>query len=332
MNRHFEEIRTSMGARRVSAVGRTLVIHAEDGWVQPIRDGTFDFFTKLGPKLAQEGLATRIVTAGGTASKVLLGQDHVHLMVGSTPSYGPGILHAVPSYIWGFWYLDELGSRHHSSIRFAGFDPDHVDHGAAEYFFNGVSGYMLRENVSPIAQPDRLHHPLAPAAATILCQEIERQPERAHYLTTEEIIRITADACREEKVYVKLHPNQSKPMRRHIMAICADYLNVEISEASVHDQIAAARCVVTQNSGAGFEALMHRKTIITCGKTDYWHATLTPKNETDLRDALEFGPEVMKNFAFEKYLFWFLDRKCLEPQRQGFEARAWGRIAGKLIM
>lgn len=332
MNTHFEEIRSGFGARRVGAIGRTFVIHADEGWAQKIRDGQIDFFTRLNPRIIAEGLATRIVGAGGTASKIMLAQDHIHIMVGGEPAYGPGILHAAPAYIWGFWYLDELGPYHNSSLRFAGFDPNSVDQDAASYFFNGVSGHMLRENVSKSPQQPRHERPLAPAAAAIFCQEIEQSRDRSHYLTTEEIIRITADNCRAETVYVKLHPNQSKPFRRHVMAVCADYQNVQISEASVHDQIAAARCVVTQNSAAGFEALMQRKPVITCARSDYWHATLTPRNETDLRDALAFGPEVMKDFAYEKYFYWFLDRKCLEPQKTGFAARAWARIADKIIL
>ncbi|MFT6450643.1 MAG: hypothetical protein ACJA06_000123 [Halocynthiibacter sp.] len=327
----IEQVRTSLGARRMGSEGRTFVIHADEGWVQPIREGKFDFFTKLAPKLAREGLSTRIVTAGGTASKVMLGQDHIHLMVGPTPAYGRGILHAMPSYIWGFWYLDELGAFWNSSLRFASFQPDQIDAEKAEYFFNGVSGYMLRENISKSVQEERMNQPMASAAAVIFCQENEGASERNYYLSTEEIIRTTAQTCRDELVYVKLHPAQSKTMRRAIMAICSDFQNIRMSETSVHDLIEASRCVVTQNSAAGFEALMQRKCVITCAKSDYWHATLTPKNPSDLREALEFGPEVMSDFEFAKYFYWFLDRKCLEPQKPEFSARAWARITEKVL-
>ena len=328
----LEQVRTTMGARRAGQEGRTCVIHANEGWQQKIRDGQFDFFTKLAPKLAAQGLATRLVVAGGTASKVMLSQDHIHIMVGGTPRYGRGILHAMPSYIWGFWYFDELGAYHDSSLRFAGFAPDQIDAEKADYFFNGVTGYMLRENVSKAPQEARMSQPMAPAAATIFTQEIEHRAERVHYLSSEEIIRTTAQACRDDLVYVKLHPNQSKTMRRHLMAICADYQNVKISEASVHDLIEAARSIVTQNSAAGFEALMQRKCVITCAKSDYWHATLTPKNTDDLREALEYGAEVMDDFEFAKYFYWFLDRRCLEPQKPEFAARAWARIAEKCLL
>ncbi len=77
------------------------------------------------------------------------------------------------------------------------------------------------------------------------------------------MIRTAAEARRDDLVYVKLHPQQSKPMRRQIMAVCNDYPNVKISDAGVHDLSQASRVVVTQNSAAAFEALMQKKPVIT---------------------------------------------------------------------
>ena len=177
-----------------------------------------------------------------------------------------------------------------------------------------------------------MKNPLQPAAAVIYCQEIEDSHNRSHYLTTEQMIRTTASTCREELVYVKPHPAQSKPARKAIMDVAADYQNVIVSEASLHDLTEASRVVVTQNSAAGFEALMQRRCVITCAKSDYWHATLTPKRESDLREALQFGPEAMADFPYEKYLYWFLDRNCLEPAKDEFAKRAWARIRDKAFL
>jgi hypothetical protein len=310
---------------------RSVVIHAEPNWIKPIREGRFDFFTRLDEKLKHEGVVTHLVDADTRAAKLLLAEDGVHIMVGETPAYGPRILHALPTYLWGFWYLDEVGAFWNSSIRFARFHAEDVDAGKAEYFFNGVSGHMLRENVSKIGQEPRMHQPLQPAAAVVFCQEIETRRDRCHYLTTEQMIRTAAAHRRGARVYVKLHPHQSKAMRRDILAVCNDYPEIRVSEASVHDLIQASEVVVTQNSAAGFEALMQRKPVATCAKSDYWHATLTAKTAADLRDALTFGAEAMADFPFDKYLFWFLDRQCLEPAKDIFPARAWARIREKVL-
>lgn len=328
----MELVKSPLRAKRIGGENTSLVIHAEVGWLTSIREGKFDFFAKLVPFLARQGLSTRVVAAGGAASKILTGTDNFHIMVGDTPGYGRNILHAKPSYVWGFWYLDELGVNCHSSLRFARFIADDIDAAKAEYFFNGVSGYMLRENVSKFPQEGRSETGLAPARAVVFCQDIEGFVHRSHYISTEDMIRTAAQAGRGDLVYVKTHPNQSKPERRRIMAICADYPNITMNDASIHDLIAASRVVITQNSAAGFEALMQRKPVITCAKSDYWHATLTPRTPKDLAEAIEFGPQAMTGFDYEKFLYWFLDRNCLEPQKDDFAKRAWARIRDKAFL
>lgn len=318
--------------RRAVSEHSALVIHAEGNWLKSIQDEKFDFFNKLFKHATKQGITTRVVAADGGASKMLLDQDHINIMVADLPGYGRGRLHAMPSYIWGFWYLDEVGVHWNSSLRFARFCAEEIDAAKAEYFFNGVSGYMLRENMSKIPQEVRMKNPMQEAAAVVFCQEIEGHPVRSHYLTTQQMIRIAASTCREGRVYVKPHPNQSKTDRKAIMDIAADYQNVTISDASIHDLIDASRMVVTQNSAAGFEALMQKRCVITCAKSDYWQATLTPKTESDLREALQFGAEAMADFPYEKYLYWFLDRNCLEPAKDDFEKRAWARIKDKVFL
>jgi hypothetical protein len=310
---------------------RMVVIHAEESWLKSIREGKFDFFAKLEAKLRHEGLPVHLADADSRAAKLLMAEDSLNIVVGEKPGYGPRLLHAMPTYVWGFWYLDEVGVHWNSSVRFARFHADEVDAAKAEYFFNGVTGHMLRENVSKFPQEARMHQPLPRAAAVIFCQEIEGYRNRCHYLTTAQMIRTVAGANREAPVYVKLHPNQSKAMRREILAACNDHPGVTVSEASIHDLIAASDVVVTQNSAAGFEALMQRKPVVTCAKSDYWHATLTAKTTSDLRDAVTLGVEAMAGFPYEKYLYWFLDRQCLEPAKDIFVTRAWARIREKCL-
>ncbi|MGB5556785.1 MAG: hypothetical protein WBN04_02120 [Paracoccaceae bacterium] len=312
-------------ADRGGAGGRTVVLHAGDYWHAAIRDGRIDFFVKLSKRLIREGIATRLVSLGGTASEVLLGQDQVNIIVGGERCKGRNLLHAAPAYVWGFWYLDPKGVNWHSSIRRAEFDADTVDPAQAEYFFNGVTGYMLRENVSRTPQPARADPPLEPAAAVIFCQDIEARPDAPQFLTTAEIIRTTAQAA-EGLVYVKPHPGQSRAQERRVQAAVAGHANLRLTDASVHDLNAAARVVVTQNSAAGFEALMQKKPVITCARSDFWHATLTPRTPDDLAEAVGFAPKAMAGFEYEKYFWWFLEGHCLEPQKDEFGARVWQRL------
>ncbi len=328
----MEQVRSPMAARRVAAEGRTVVFHASADWHDRISSGQVDFFARLGERLTIEGVPYRLAAAGGASSRVLLAQDHVHVMVGGAACYGPNILHAHPAYVWGFWYLDEIGIHWNSSIRLARFVAERVDREKAEYFFNGVSGWMTGKNVSRLPQADRADGGLEPAAAVVYCQDIEDRSDRAHFLTTEDMIRTTAETHANRLVYVKPHPEQSKPARQRIITICQDYQNVRMTHASVHDLNAASDMIVTQNSAAGFEALMMKKPVITCARSDFWHATLTPRTQRDLKEALRYGAEAMAGFEYERFFYWFLNQRCLEPQKPDFASRAWARIRDKAYL
>ncbi|SLN53352.1 Capsule polysaccharide biosynthesis protein [Aquimixticola soesokkakensis] len=328
----MDVLKSPLSARNLTPGYKSCVLHAQDSWEEAIAQGRHDFFNKLEHKLQSEGIKTYLVADGSRTAKGLLPDRHLHIMVRDEPLFAPSVLHAMPSYIWGFWYFDEVGVRWNSSLRFAQFCAHDVDAQAAEYFFNGVSGWMLRENVSKISQGARNDAPLTPATAVIFLQDIEGYQQRSWYLTTEEMITTTAQAAGAGMVYVKFHPQQTKASRKRLTELCARHPNLRLSDASLHDLIEASQMVVTQNSAAGFEALMQRKTVITCAKTDFWHATLTPRSTEDLKAAIEFGPEAMADFPFEKYFYWFLDRMCLEPSKDNFEDRLWARIREKLMV
>lgn len=330
-----DEVTSTALARSLNRAGRRMVIiHADPRWIAPVLDGSDGFWPRLVGEFAHQGVETRVVRARSRAAEALSDPmaDHVHVVMGDMPSYGRNTLHVDEGYIKGFWYLDEIGVFSNSSLRLGQFCPERVNRGHAEYFFNGVASWMLRENVSKLPQVDRMPDHVEPAGAVIFTQEIEGLRQRSHFMTNEQMIRTAAEYDRSSLVYVKLHPRQSKATRRDLLAVTQDYQNVHVSEASVHDLIEKSRVVITQNSGAGFEALMQKKPVVTCGKSDYRHATLTAKNPGDLRDALDYGPDAMADFPFEKYFYWFLGRNLLEEAKDTFAERAVARIREKAFL
>ena len=148
-----------------------------------------------------------------------------------------------------------------------------------------------------------------------------------HYLNAIDIIRTVADAT-SDKIYVKLHPAQSAQRKAEILLVCNGFDHVEVSDHSIHDLTAVSDIVVTQNSAAGFEALMQKKPVITCGKADYHHATIIVKSVAALRLAIENGPDQQQSFPFEKYFYWFLEQNMLEPTKPDFADRAWTILRG----
>ena len=302
-----------------------ILLHAAKSWHDAIAAGQFDFFTKLGTRAGAEGFATRLVRAEGRLSRWLRARPHLHLFIGDPTGSGPQVLHAMPSYVWGFWYLDPRGAYARSSLASLPFAPEAVDPGKARWFFDGVAGYMLRENVSKFPQASR-NDALAPAAATVFLQEIETYRNPVHFIGTLDMVSATARAFAGARVYVKLHPAQSGHIRTRVEQFVAETPGLVISAASIHDLAAASGVIVTQNSAAGFEALLQRKPVVTCARCDYHHATVTARTTGSLVQAVTDAPRQMAGFAYDRFLYWFLARHCLEPQAPEFGDRVWQRL------
>lgn len=315
-------------ALRLARDPRSIAIHARDTWHPDILRGKFDFFEILTARAAAEGWTVHAMPGASRASRWLRRRGPgLHLLVADRPAYGPRLLHALPGYVWGFWYLDEIGPNADSSLRHAEFHPGLVDPAAARHAFDGIAGHMLRHNVSRFPQAGR--QALPQAAAALFCQDIDDFRTSRPYLDTETMVETVVTACAPDPVLIKLHPRQ-RPARADRLRTLADrHPNARITEASVHDISAAARVVVTQNSAAGFEALLQEKPVITCALTDYHHATLVARSPDALRTALREAPEHAASFDHPAYVAWFLTRRLLEPQAPDFADRLWARLMAK---
>ncbi len=303
-------------------------MHAESGWIDGISAGKFDFFEKLAEILAAKGVNCGVIPANSPLSRFLSHDTNVHLMAGEFREVGERIFHVMPSYIWGFWYVDPAGVHNNASLGSLPFNPEMIDAAAAKYFFDGVSGHMLRENISKFPQPVR--GDMRDAGAVIYLQQVESFNRPSHYLTSEEMISTVSQTLSKERVYVKPHPKTDTARLSEIAKFVGKFKNAEVSNASIHDLTAASRVVVTQYSAAGFEALMQKKPVITCGKADYRHATVTAIYEDELAELLLRSPTKLQDFPYEKYLYWFLHLNCFEPQSEGFEDQIWKKLKNGL--
>lgn len=88
-------------------------------------------------------------------------------------------------------------------------------------------------------------------------------------------------------VVVKRHPMcRSREIARTIEeAELAGHIRV--SNASIHQLVAGAACVVTVNSGVGAEALLQLKPVVTTGGSDYAAATKRVRTESELYAVLD---------------------------------------------
>jgi hypothetical protein len=303
---------------------RRIAVHAGESWYGAVRDGRFDFFTRLAAKAEQEGVERLLIRAERPASRRLLAQPGLHLLIGPRQPVGPHVLHVHPGYLYGFWYLDPEGVNYASSIGAQAFPG--AGQPGAEAFLAGLAERLVGGNVSKAEQAPRRR--LKPARAAVFLQEIEHYASPVHHIGTEAMLRAVARGVAGSgggRVYVKLHPVQSDAGTEAVRAQAAGLPGVEITAASLHDIAAAADVVVTQNSAAGFEALLQRKPVVTCAASDFHHATLVARNPAQLKRALAAAPAHAAGFDFAGYLDWFLRGHLLESAAPEFPERAWAR-------
>lgn len=301
--------------------GRELVIHAGETWYDAIAAGRFDVFDKLA---ASTGLpATLIRAERGASARLLAMGGHLHVVIGPRAPVGPGIWHAHPGYLRGFWYLDPAGVNMHSSLTEARFDPATIDPKSARRFWNGVTGWHLPRNLSKFAQEARVEGGLPPVRSVVFLQDIEHYTRPVHWIDSLTMIRT---AARQGTVYVKLHPAQKPQTAAAVRDLAEEMPQITLSTASIHDLVAAAEVVVTQNSAAGFEALMQKKPVITCARADYHHATLQAKSPAELANAIKTAPARLAKFPYDRYLYWHHGQHLLEPGKDDFADRARARL------
>ena len=88
-------------------------------------------------------------------------------------------------------------------------------------------------------------------------------------------------------VVVKRHPLCKFQSVQDALDTYAAAGSIIVSNASIHDLIRKAACVVTVNSGVGAEALIHLKPVISTGGSDYAAATTRIRTCEELRDVLD---------------------------------------------
>lgn len=79
-------------------------------------------------------------------------RDDFHLMMTDRPNYGPNTLFTSPHYLHGNWYLDEIATRHNSTLRLLPFEAETVPMPAARATFNRLQRKFVEANRSKFPQ------------------------------------------------------------------------------------------------------------------------------------------------------------------------------------
>ena len=138
----------------------------------------------------------------------------------------------------------------------------------------------------------------------------------------EKLEAIVAEICRvdkKRKVVVKLHPytnGESADKVGGFASLVQEYLE-KISEnvvvysgnLSIHDFLPKCRCVFVANSGAGFEAMMHNKPIVSWGSPEYHWVTYKLVHLADTIRAIQ-TENWFNSFSQQQFLYWYTNNYC----------------------
>ena len=101
-----------------------------------------------------------------------------------------------------------------------------------------------------------------------------------------------------------------------VLAACEDEVPTEPTPA--------ADLAVTQTSGAGFEALLHKTKVLLFADTDYAAGATKLRALEDLPQALEQA--LAKKVYFANFVFWYLERNLFHQDSADFEQRLLAEI------
>jgi len=148
---------------------------------------------------------------------------------------------------------------------------------------------------------------------------VTRQDFGGYFEKLEAIVKELLLVDKQRQVVVKLHPytdgpmenpNQcdiKKPLAKKLESF-SPRVKVYYDHSSIHSYLPDCRAVFVGNSGAGFEAMMHDKPIISFCQPEYHWVTYDLRKTCDILNALDFN---WWNYSSQrKFLYWYMEKYC----------------------
>lgn len=120
-------------------------------------------------------------------------------------------------------------------------------------------------------------------------------------------------ADNHRQLIVKRHPQDRSRLTDQLMEELKRQDGIYISKAPIHDLIANCAWLVTTNSGVGFEALLHLKSVLLCGSSDYKAATASAKTPEELvqqLDRLQSGITPLSDNEIKRFVRIYCQHYC----------------------
>jgi hypothetical protein len=300
-----------LSAERLESLPDTVFFHARNKLSESLRSGKFEMLSALAAHVGAAGWGVEVVTfAPDGQDRALDYPRHLHIFMDDRAAYGANAIHCVPSYLPGFWYFDEIGSRNNSLMRLAKFEPRAIGAQFAQEFHTRLVSRFIATNRSKFEQEPRGAVAIEAGCLVFFAQDFKPPRNHRHFLTVPQMIEAAIAAKGARRLYIKPHPNQGFDEVEAMARYHAPEAGVEVTHASIHDLLAAADCALTLTSAVGFEAFLHKTPVVLGGQTDFWQNAITLTDPGQMVQAM--AAALGREWPYEKFLLWYLRQMCVD--------------------
>lgn len=232
------------------------------------------------------------------------------------------------SYLPDYWYFDRWGYSGWSEM--TAIDSwKTVNHLEASKWFNQFSHAYITSNQSKYRQPPQANTRLPDRYFFYAAQHDNDTVMKLARIPQHKAILEAARAIHPIKLVVKPHPKWGVPVHNLLRR------NREIIEykGSIHSAIAESQGVIVNNSGVGFEALLHLKHVFTIGQCDYQWVTTPIQTRHEMGKLLDATKKEVDVEAIQKFVYYFLNTHLMNLTKpETIEAKLRPLLRKKLFI
>ena len=234
------------------------------------------------------------------------------------------VLNTAIAHLDHFWQVDPKGVLCDSSIKDEVFDPTSIDKKAAWAFFQRLRKDYAFARKSRYGQPKDVAE-VPRGVIAVFLQGASHITDRARKFSTPDMIRSVAKGAGDRPILVKPHPLKvADEDLKAVADLKASGVNIDISEANVHDLLAAAFVTVSISSACSFEGFLHKTPAVLYGHSDFHHFAESLGDLDGFEDAMARARA--RRGGYSGYVYWFLRNHCVWTRERNFWAKIDARI------
>jgi len=313
----------ALGAARRAIAGQPVAaLHARPDMRRKIGTGEVAFFNRLIQILQAEGYGVVLLGLYRPPWLTWMSGRAVHLYRGPNRLWRRRRVFSIgKGYLEGYWYIDPKGYRDKSSVGERTFTIDDIAPDDVLDLFKRLKRRMVHRGASTRAQAARGTSEVPDGCIAIMLQlKTLFEYRRDEVCSDAEMVRAVVAARGDRPVVIKYHPfGAERAVRRAVEAVVDPAAGVHLTDANVHDILQAAVLVVTKTSGAGFEAMLHRKNVLLFADADYKAGATRLESLDDLPAAIDRA--IAKKVLHGNFVYWYLERNLFHQDAPDFRSR-----------